>query len=262
MAGRFGPRFGLEAAFLIAVAVILGLLEVTWPAIVGAMAIAWLVVAAVEVALSRERARAAPAPAAEPAVEPSESFRVVPQGEEEELFVTPAIEATAPPEEVVGAEPEPEPVAVVPAAEVPPQEAELPPAAAAAEEKLAELEPEPVPIAAAEELPPPPPPPVLEAVPSEPEPVAAAPEPEAEPEPEPEQEPQVVELHPEAPREWNLWELERLVRDHAGDDPIRDEEWSYLLMYLREFASPDGHLSRDFDGLVRESFGEILRIPR
>lgn len=258
MAGRFGPRFGLEAAFLIAVAVILGLLEVTWPAIVAAMAIAWLAVAAVEVMLSRERARAASEPAAEPAVEPSESFRIVPQGEEEELFVTPAIEATA--SEVAEAEPEPEPVAVAPAAEVLPQEAELPPAAAAAEEKLAELEPEPVPIAAAEELPPPPPPPVLEAVPSEPEPVAVAPEPEAEPELEPE--PQVVELHPEAPREWNLWELERLVRDHAGDDPIRDEEWSYLLMYLREFASPDGHLSRDFDGLVRESFGEILRIAR
>jgi hypothetical protein len=254
LAGRFGPRFGLEAAFLIAVAVILGLLEVTWPAIVAAMAIAWLVVAAVEVVLSRERARAAPEPAAEPAaeaaVEPSESFRIVPRGEEEELFITPAIEAV----------PAPEPAAVVPAVEVPPQEAELPPAAAAAEEKLAELEPEPVPIAAVEELPPPPPPPVLEAVPSEPEPVVAVPE--AEPEPEPEPEPQVVELHPEAPREWNLWELERLVRDHAGDDPIRDEEWSYLLMYLREFASPDGHLSRDFDGLVRESFGEILRIAR
>jgi len=257
LAGRFGPRFGLEAAFLIAVAVILGLLEVTWPAIVAAMAIAWLAVAAVEVLLSRERARAAPEPAAEPAVEPSESFRIAPRGEEEELFVT-AIEATAPPEEVVEAEPEPEPMAVTSAAEVPPQEAELSPAAAAAEEKLAEPEPEPVPIAAAEELPPPPPPPVLEAVPSEPEPVAAAPEPEPEAEPEP----QVVELHPEAPREWNLWELERLVRDHAGDDPIRDEEWSYLLMYLREFASPDGHLSRDFDGLVRESFGEILRIAR
>jgi len=254
LAGRFGPRFGLEAAFLIAVAVILGLLEVTWPAIVAAMAIAWLVVAGVEVVLSRERARAAPEPAAEPAVEPSEGFLIVPRGEEEELFVTPVIEVTAPSEEVVEAGPEPEPMAVTSAAEVPPEEAELPPAAAAAEEKLAELEPEPVPIAAAEELPPPPPPPVLEAVPSEPEPVA--------PEPEPEPEPQVVELHPEAPREWNLWELERLVRDHAGDDPIRDEEWSYLLMYLREFASPDGHLSRDFDGLVRESFGEILRIAR
>jgi hypothetical protein len=163
----------------------------------------------------------------------------------------------------------------MPAAEVPPEEAELPPAAAMAEEMIAELEPEPerefVAAAAAEELPPPPPPPVLEPVPTVPEPLAAVPpelerpaerEREPEPEPEPEPAPQVVELHPGAPREWNLWELERLVRDRAGEDPIRDEEWSFTLMYLREFASADGHLSRDFDGLVRETFAEVLRAPR
>lgn len=249
MAGRFGPRFGLEAAFLIAVAVILGLLEVTWPAIVAAMAIAWLLVAAVEVALSRER----PAPEPEavtppvPEAEPAEGFRIVARGEEEELFVAPAVEAPAPPDE-----------------------AELPSAAAAAQERIEAEEPaeepeevpeqvvpEPVPAVPAEELPPPPPPPVLEAVPTAPEP-----EPEREREPEPEPEPEVVELRPEAPREWNLWELERAVRDHAGEDPIREEELSFLLIYLREFASPDGQLPRDFDGLVRESFGDLLRTAR
>jgi hypothetical protein len=60
------------------------------------------------------------------------------------------------------------------------------------------------------------------------------------------------------PQEWNLWELERLVRDAAGADPMRDEELGYLLHYLREFASADGVLPVDFDALVRESFGEIV----
>jgi hypothetical protein len=86
------------------------------------------------------------------------------------------------------------------------------------------------------------------------------PEPEPEPEPEPKPEPPRVVALPlsETPREWNVWELERLARDRAGDDPIRDEEWSYLLVYLREFASPDGILPTDFDALVRESFGDLI----
>jgi hypothetical protein len=61
-----------------------------------------------------------------------------------------------------------------------------------------------------------------------------------------------------APREWNLWELERAARDHIGDDLARVEERSYLLMYLREFAGPDGVLPADFDGLVRDAFGDVL----
>ena len=58
------------------------------------------------------------------------------------------------------------------------------------------------------------------------------------------------------PQEWKLWELDRLVRD-AGLDPAREEELTYLLHYLREHASPEGVLPVSFDGLVRESFGEI-----
>ena len=38
----------------------------------------------------------------------------------------------------------------------------------------------------------------------------------------------------------------------------RDEEWAYLLVYLREFATPDGFLPTDFDALVRESFPELI----
>jgi len=60
------------------------------------------------------------------------------------------------------------------------------------------------------------------------------------------------------PRSWNLWDLERLSRDAAGADAMLDEERTFLLMYLREFAGPDGVLPLDFDGLVRDSFGELV----
>ncbi len=82
--------------------------------------------------------------------------------------------------------------------------------------------------------------------------------PEPEPEPEPEA-PQVVALPLSgAPREWNVWELERLARAGSGGDVVKDEELSYLLVYLRGFATPEGTLSADFDELVRESFGPLL----
>jgi hypothetical protein len=111
-------------------------------------------------------------------------------------------------------------------------------------------EPEPEPKPEPERTPAPP---QLAAVP--------APEPDPEPEPEPEPEPNVVELRPAEPREWNVWDLERRARDRAGLDAARDEEWAYLLLYLREFASPEGTLPRDFDPLVRESFGELIETP-
>ena len=89
---------------------------------------------------------------------------------------------------------------------------------------------------------------------------ALPPEPEPELEAEPEEPDRVVAFLPanDSPREWNLWELERAARDHGGDDVARNEERSYLLMYLREFAGPDGTLPADFDALVRESFGDVL----
>jgi hypothetical protein len=62
----------------------------------------------------------------------------------------------------------------------------------------------------------------------------------------------------DGPREWNLWELERAAREHASGDVARDEERAYLLMYLREFAGPDGVLPADFDSLVRDAFSEVL----
>lgn len=130
------------------------------------------------------------------------------------------------------------------------------------------------PSAPAVAVPPPPPPerapqpeparepPRLAAVPRPP-----SPEPEREPAPAPEPFPvretaSVLAFTPSqgaAPREWNLWELERAARDHSDDDLARVEERSYLLMYLREFAGPDGVLPADFDGLVRDAFGDVLQ---
>ena len=94
-----------------------------------------------------------------------------------------------------------------------------------------------------------------------------APEPESEPEPEPEPPPPAAERivtlpAPAEPREWNLWELERVTREAAGADTARDEERSFLLMYLREFADPDGMLPATFDPLVRETFGDLLGAVR
>jgi hypothetical protein len=62
------------------------------------------------------------------------------------------------------------------------------------------------------------------------------------------------------PRQWNIWELDRLARDGAGVDAARDEERALLLLHLREFAGPDGLLPGSFDDLVRESFGELAAV--
>lgn len=98
------------------------------------------------------------------------------------------------------------------------------------------------------------------ASPAEPEPEPEPPEPE--PEPPPASEPvALLPVGPE-PREWNLWELERVTREAAGADVARDEERSFLLMYLREFADPDGMLPVTFDPLVRETFGDVLGAVR
>jgi len=99
---------------------------------------------------------------------------------------------------------------------------------------------------------------------SGPPPVQAPPQHEPEPEPEPASEPErepVPEPEPEperslAPREWNIWELQHLVRERPDDG--RHEEWAALLASLRDFARVDGTLPSGFDELVRDSFGELL----
>lgn len=187
----FGPRFLIEAGFIIAVAVVAGIEHVgTW-SIIGLVAVAWILVALLEMGLwvrhakTRRPAHERLEPAAQPPVRRSEPVPV------------PAPVRT----------PEPPLVAAVP----PPPEPEP------------ELEREP------------------------------------EPKPGPESEPTVAYLPVSStPREWNLWELERVTRDHATGDVARNEERAYLLMYLREFAGPDGTLPADFDSLVRDAFGDVL----
>lgn len=204
-----GSRFLIEAAFIIAVAVVAGIegLGTSW--IILVVAAAWLVVAVVEIAV---RARQG-------------ALRRAGRAAQTRPLVPPQPDAPA---EVVRPEPQPEQT----------------------------VEPEPLWER-----------PRIAAVPAPP------PEPQAEPERAPEVEPVVPEPVPvpetarvlaftpanDAPREWNLWELERAARDHGGDDVARAEERSYLLMYLREFAGPDGVLPADFDGLVRDAFGDVLQ---
>jgi hypothetical protein len=120
----------------------------------------------------------------------------------------------------------------------------------------AEPEPEPVPVAvaAAPEPEPSPEPPRLAPVPT-PEPVRV---PAIEPEPEPVLPPAAAVIRIGGPRQWNVWDLERVAREDAGGDPVVDEERTFLLMYLRDFAGADGLLPADFDDLVRQSFGGLV----
>jgi hypothetical protein len=185
-----GSRFWIEAGFIIAVAVVAGIERLSTWWIIAVVAAAWLIVAAVEIAIWARHAVARP------------------QGQYEQPEPAPAFKS---------------------------REAVVPPAPVEAQPKAA--------------------PPRITAVPPlEPEPAEIA-------EPEPVGEPSRVVAFIAAsdrPREWNLWELERAARDHATEDVARNEERAYLLMYLREFAGPDGTLPSDFDGLVRDAFGDVL----
>jgi outer membrane biosynthesis protein TonB len=241
-----GPRFLIEAGFLIAVAVAAGFARLGTVTIILVMAGAWLLMAAVEWVLSRARARPAP----EPIVAPAEAL--------EQRREPPAVRTVPPPPAAAAAPPfverrEPEPA--------PAPEPEITPGPS--------LEPAPEPE---REAPPEPAPP--ETPPDQPRVavVAAAPEPRPEREPEPasprpaapvtpEPEGRVVAFTPRmlgVPQQWNLWELERVAREQSGADAARDEERSFLLMYLREFADADGVLPTSFDGIVREAFGDVL----
>jgi hypothetical protein len=204
-----GSRFIVEAGFIIAVAVIAGIEHLSTWWIIAVVAGAWLIVAAVEIAVwARNVVAQQPQAVDEPA----------------DLEPAPTPEYASRP-----------PVVVRPQPSVETHEAE--PSSEPEAEQTREPEQ-----------------PRIVAVP------ALPPEPEPEPEAEPEEPDRVVAFLPanDSPREWNLWELERAARDHGGNDVARNEERSYLLMYLREFAGPDGTLPADFDALVRESFGDVL----
>lgn len=57
---------------------------------------------------------------------------------------------------------------------------------------------------------------------------------------------------------FNLAALERLVADGVARHPERREEWESYLFFLRDYAGADGSLPPRFDGLVEETFGDLL----
>ena len=230
-------------------------------AIIILMACAWLLVALIERASSREATRAL------------------------EAQVTEVAEATPVPDGALGLEPR-EAYRWLFWRRARAQVDELPSPTAALEERPARShvrrieappEPEPIPVPAPPAVATAPPEPEPE---TEPEPEPAAPEPavtkrpldlpglEQPPPPQPAQPSRARFLRPRQPvapppppppppREWNLWDLERKAREQAGNAP-RDEEWSALFTHLRVYANTDGMLPKEFDELVRESFGTLI----
>jgi hypothetical protein len=245
-------RFAAEAGFLILVAVGAALAELRPLAIIILMACAWLLVALIERASSRETGRAdegepvpefapQPAPESYPATEAREAYRWLfwrrARARMEEL-ASPTASLEERPAKAHVRRLEPEPVqASAAAAEPPPEPAESGPAVTTRPLHLPGLE-EPTPA-------------------QEPAPASSRPRflqrparvatPSVPPSPPP----------PPPAREWNIWDLERRARAQAGDAP-RDEEWSALFTHLRPFANADGVLPKEFDDLVRESFGQLI----
>lgn len=262
----FGPRTAVEAAFLVAVPVVAAALGAGMWTIIAASAVAYLLIFVLEATLWREGAR-----------EPGSSRIRIPSRTALVKSREPA--QLSEPESVLvvsgsveGAAATPEPAEPASAPEPVPAEVSAPSFTAVTTEHVRVLRPEPTPEPVAELVLEPVAEHVLEAVPDPlPEPVPERPQLTAVPEPEPEPEPEPVAPAPPpepstvvpigvgaGPRQWNLWDLERLTREHGGVDVAQDEERQFLLMYLREFADPAGLLPLDFDGLVRDSFGELV----
>lgn len=289
-------RFAAEAAFLILVAAGAALAKLSPLAIIGLMLVAWLLVALIERASSREQAKALAGveemdasemadaePAGEEAEEPAEEPVEEPRPRvgyrwlfwrRERAAVEPLAAPTAALEErpsranVRKIEPEPPPAVIEIEIETVVTEivvAESPQPGPAVTKRPLELpgleEPETVRATAPPPAEAPPPEPSVEtpAPPAAPI-VEAPPEPppvERAPPPLPEP-PRAPPAPPAPPREWNIWDLERRAREQAGN-ASRDEEWAALFMHLRQYANADGVLPLQFDDLVRESFSELIQ---
>jgi hypothetical protein len=264
MRAGLGPRFAVEAGLLIVVAVVAGVVLSldTW-LIVVVMAAAWGLLSVFEWAVARSsQAGDTPEVASSEAAPELPHVRVVPGGAAgavlehapsgSKMTEHPEAEETSEAEAEPGARTAPAPREVVAAGKSERLEGEEEEAESQA--PVEALKPKPAeparlePAAAAEEDREP-----------QPSPAEVVFDPAEEPEPEPT--PLAAELG-SGPREWNLWDLERLARSRAGTDLLRDEERSFLLMYLREFADAGGVLPADFDDLVRDSFGDLLAPAR
>lgn len=121
---------------------------------------------------------------------------------------------------------------------------ELDVARRAAEIAVRDREPEPQPA--------PPPPRVQADLPPMPT-FVPVPEPQPAPAPAPEAPPA-----PDSPGRWNVLALDRLVEQRGHDFPDRVEEWTSYLYSLRAYASADGTLPASFDGLIEETFGDLI----
>jgi hypothetical protein len=270
-------RLAALLVFIGLVAVGLWLLDVAWwvvpPVMAGALLIAWTIEwmawrGSRATTVVRETSAPPAAPPPTPVEEPplAEVFApLAPTRSEPEPPSEPEPRPEPPSQPESGPEPEPEPES-----EPEPERAPSPPS------QPTEPEPAPPPPPAPE----PPPEPVVAAPvqkaspPTRAEPLRSrllrlrsVPSPRPEPAPEPVAaalaNPSVVDFRPRTiePRQWNLWDLERIAREEVREHPERREEWSYLFLHLREFAQADGSLPTEFDGLVRESFGGMLERP-
>ncbi len=248
----FGGRTAIEAVFLIAVPIVSLAAGLSALGIIVAAVVGYGLVLVFEAVLARDglpqlpfRPQIPQLPRRRPETRPLAGPPVV---DAEEEFVQPLPRPVSPPR----SEPEPEPASAHEREPEPESTLEPPRAPEPEPEAEADAEPDAAPA--------------LYAVPQ------SDPEVEVEPAPEPaleaELEPQ-LEAGPEPetavpigvsaiPRQWNVWELERLTRESSGLDLAEDEERRFLLLYLREFADPNGVLPIDFDGLVRESFGHLV----
>jgi hypothetical protein len=284
-------RFVALVVFIGLVAVGLWLLDVAWWVVPPVMAVALLIAWTIEWVAWRGsltstvvRETALPvAPPVPPAVEEAprvETLAPLPPVQVEAQVPEPTRPPPPRPEPSPESLPSPEPPSPPPAPEPPSQPEPEPPLQPQPEPPPPSPptpEPEPAPPTREPEPPPAAPKPVaagsaeiepkrprrfrLRPVPApHPEPAPVARPAPATPAPEPQR---VVEFRPRKvhAREWNLWDLERAAREEGADHPERREEWSYLFLHLRQFASADGSLPAEFDGLVRESFGGLLERP-
>jgi len=272
--------------FIALVAVAVWLADLRLAIALPLVALAWLIAALIEY-LAWRSARG-PVAVVEASAAVAVPPPVVPAEPEREPFVeaAPLEETTVQP--VPEPEPEPQPEAVVVPEPPAPEPAPEPEPEPEPQTEPPMPEPEPSPKPAREPAPEPParepePPPLVAAAPpphldAEP---SAGPEQQQSrwarrkrlravppPPPEPPASPpalqpadrQVVSLPQRSyvPRQWNIWDLERLARAEAPEHPERRDEWSFLFVHLRQFANADGVLPTEFDSLVRESFGGLL----
>jgi hypothetical protein len=60
-------------------------------------------------------------------------------------------------------------------------------------------------------------------------------------------------------RGWDIWALSELVEETSGQDPAREEERRQILYHLREHTAVDGRIPPEFEDLVLEVFGDLIR---